>query len=107
MSQTDSFLEQLYEADRQGQRAIASLWPGDQFVYRGQTHTVAKLQWDQSRRKVFVTTAEPVAEPYPFTKLAGTEALHQPRRTFLFDAMLLFTSFISDEHATAEQEQNV
>lgn len=63
---------------------IASLWPGDSFVFRGQMHTIAKpLQQHSDRQSVFVTTAQ--------------------GKVFLFHGLLMFPSFLSDEHFAAEQ----
>ena len=101
-----NLLERLYEADRQGQRAISTLWPGDQFIYRGETHTVSRLQW-HNRTQIFIFTTISHGGGVLVSTLDGTEEIRDEGRTFLFDAMLLFPSFISDEHAEAEQGMNV
>jgi hypothetical protein len=76
-------------------------------MFRKNIWTVAKLQWDQDRRGIFVTTTEPSGEPRTITRPDGSTYEHQSRVTFRLDGLMLVTAFLTDEHAQAEQGMNV
>lgn len=98
-----SLLDELIAADAQGERALMTLWPGDEFYYQGTWHHIDVLQWHSDRRQLFVVTDEAVGDPYPLTTMDKEEVLWQPRRTFLFNGSLIFPAMLSDEHADAER----
>jgi hypothetical protein len=77
-------MEELAELDAAGYRVVRSLWPGDQFLYRGEYHTVKKVQ--------------PVlgSDGLVYVRTEGTGP------DFQFDQWLLFPSIITDEHFQAE-----
>jgi hypothetical protein len=81
-------LNDLYAAEAQGERALHTLRPGDGFIFRGH-HMIARMQWNEGRRDIFVTTTP--EDGYP------------KGRTFLLNGLLMFPAFLSDEHFAAEQ----
>lgn len=92
-----SLLNELVAADAQGERAIISLRPGDQFLYRGAFHTIARMQLTVDQQSVIVTTTEPVGEPY---LVAGE--MFQPLVQFIFHCYLIFPAMLTDEHFSEE-----
>lgn len=104
MDPTDPLLAELIAADAQGERAISSLWAGDQFYFRGAYHTVASLQWEApNKQRLVVRTETPQGDPY-FLANIGRE--HQPVLTCCFDPLLLFPSILSDAHFKAENPED-
>jgi len=75
----------LEAADEQGERVIASLWPGDAFTFRGEMHTITSRQLHSDRESIFVTCDD--------------------GRIFLFHGLLMFPAFLTDEHFDAEQNK--
>lgn len=76
-------MEELAELDAAGYRVVGSLWPGDQFLYRGTYHTVRKIQPMLGSDLIYVRTEGDGPD-------------------FSFDPYLLFPSIITDEHFQAE-----
>lgn len=75
----------LEAADEQGERVIASLWPGDAFTFRGDMHTIKSMQRHSDRESIFVSCVD--------------------GKVFLFNGLLMFPSFLTDEHFDAEQNK--
>jgi hypothetical protein len=75
----------LEAADEQGERVIASLWPGDAFIFRGQMHTIKTLQLHTDQESIFVTCVD--------------------GKVYLLNGLLMFPSFLTDEHFDAEQNR--
>jgi hypothetical protein len=85
----DSLLE-LADAEAQGERTVASLWPGDQFYFRGHFWTANTLQWHTDRQSIFVRAS----------RLDDDEGT--VNKTFLFGGLLVFPALLTDEHFRAE-----
>lgn len=78
----NSLLEELQAADAQGERALASLWPQDQILYRGEFHTIISMQLVPPQSISF-----------------KTDTGHH----WLWNGYLVFPAMLSDEHARAER----
>lgn len=106
-----SLLDELIAADAQGERIVASLWPGDQFYHKGEFRTIHSMQLDYERM-IIVTTTEEVGEPYPVPThrlvdgeripWEGEQKLHQPRRTFALGAEIMVPAILLEEHFREE-----
>lgn len=100
----NQLLDRLTDADAQGERAVASLWPGDQFYFRKQFWTIHQMQWHPDKERLYVRTTTPEGEAYPLINQQGEQwGVHQPLVTFLLYGMLLFPAMLTDEHFEAEQ----
>jgi len=107
-------MEELREYDEAGYRTVGSLWPGDSFTFRKQTHVVKKIQKAPPRHeplgdgrvrvveRVIVVTQTPSGPAREMSGLNGKPKIYQPTVTFDFHPMLLFPSAITDEHFQAE-----
>lgn len=95
-------LEQLQAADAQGERAVMSLWAGDQIYLFGDFHTIERLQWDTDRSSIWVTTDEPQGEPYELSFEGREPYMYQPKVMYRLPGTLLLPTLLSDEHAAAE-----
>lgn len=100
---TTSLLEELAAADAQGERAVSTLWPGDEFYWKKRFWKIERMQWHDDRKRVYVITTEPEGEPYELVNLKGETISYQPLITFLLHGLVLFPAMLSDEHAREEQ----
>jgi hypothetical protein len=98
-------LDELVAADAQGERAVMSLWPGDQFYFKGRFWEIAQMQWHQDRARIFITTSEPEAESYMLVGLDGREIVHQPRKSFLLHGLVTVPAILSEEHFVSEHPE--
>lgn len=80
-----SLLEELTDAENQGERSIASLWPGDRFLFRGEYWTVGSLQWHTEGQLIYVKASRLDDE--------GTI-----NKTFLLGGLLVFPTMLTDGH---------
>lgn len=94
--------EELVAADAQGERALMTLWPGDQFYFRKKWHTIHSMQWHSDRQRIIVKCEEPTGPARTMKGLHGKEISYQPRRTFLLFGIDTFLSMLSDEHFVSE-----
>lgn len=85
----NALLEELLAADAQGERAISTLKPGDQFLYRSTWWLVDQMQF-QHRGYVRVDCSAADVDEATMSE------------TFLFGSFISFPALITDDHFAAE-----